>query len=152
MDVIKTFGYSMISLDEYIHEYKSHKDRWEKLFLDNYNNIHAMDIWDNLIEDNHENQNRKSDFYEIEFEPLEKDELRFNPKAISMRIYGTPDYWEFIMRLNGIWHPGQLDLVRPLRLLKPEVLEDFIEKLPNIRKLMGNTMYDLKDTDLFSNK
>lgn len=87
-------------------EYKDMLERGNYLdfssgFLSELDGEHIVDIFRDIIE-------RNKLF--VTFDEEEKGEYEHRPKNLSKELYGTPDLYFIIMKLNNITHPAEFEI------------------------------------------
>lgn len=65
-----------------------------------------------------------SDFFtETNLSEDDQRKYRHNPSLLSYNLYGTTDYAMTILFINGLGHPGELDVSLPIKLLSKTNIE-----------------------------
>ena len=117
-------------------------------YLDRYEEIHIIDIFDNFLDGYVTTAGLDTRIVTLDLAAGEEVLYMYNPRALSTKYYGTPNMWELILRVNGLTHPGELDFKKPIKMIRPEVVTDFFNKIPTIKKLIGGQWMDLKETNM----
>lgn len=143
---------SVHKFSRYIESFKKAMDKYENGYLNNlFLEDHIFDIFDNFLND-YDKEEEEHNLIKLEFSTLERIDYQYNPKALSSKLYGTPDMWQVILKANGYMHPGEMDLNRDLYVPTVEALTSFLDKMRDIKEKMGGGWRDLKDSDIFREK
>lgn len=145
LDIPRKSVADIIKLDDYIKAYSKAKHVYDQGYLDKFLEIHILDIFDNFLNDYFSENVRQ-----LELTNIEKDMYRYNPKALSTYLYGTPDLWMVILRLNELDHPGELDFKKPVYIPIPEAYETFYRKIDRIKEELGGEWLDVKDNQVIN--
>lgn len=60
------------------------------------------------------------------FSEKEKQLYRYNPKALSVKLYNTPDIALILCYINNIQNFGDFDCSKPIKILTNEEIQSFI--------------------------
>lgn len=144
-------GSEHMLLPDYIASIKdaiSSNVHYDSGYMDRAKEVHIIDIFDNFLEGYVTTAGLDTRITTLALTTSEENAYRYNPKALSTKIYGTPYMWELIMRLNGLEHPGQMDFSKPVRVHRPEVISDFFKRINKFKEMLGGQWLDVKDTYL----
>ncbi|MGL5313821.1 MAG: hypothetical protein ACRC92_11305 [Peptostreptococcaceae bacterium] len=118
------------SLQELIAEYANDDYMTSSLaFLDEDQTVHIMDTYRHIFESN---------TITITLSDADKSFFRYNPHALSQKIYKTQDLWFIILHMNNMTVAGDLTCEGELKLFNPTNLRLLDKMLENILEI-GNT-------------
>lgn len=95
---------------------------YTKGYLGKQKENHIVDLFDT-----YRNSELHPELKELKLSDKDFNECQFSPKALSYRLYGTPDFDYIIMAINEIDHPGDFLQVRDKVLVVPT--EDYIKNV-----------------------
>lgn len=122
---------NLVKLQNYINYYKGKTLEHYKGFMDVEYNYHITDLFDNFF-----SMNDNENLIEFELSEWEVGDFKYNPKGLSQYIYNTPELWYLILKVNGLDHPGELELHdNKIKVPEPQALDNYLSTVYNIRKV-----------------
>lgn len=104
-------------------------------FLNDLQDIHIIDIFDNFFND-------PNNIDTIELSNSELGLYNCNPKQLCIDLYGTHDYMQVIMQLNEVDHPGEFTLEKGYVLVpNPSFFTTYIDRIYSFRKNEFSTTF-----------
>ena len=98
---------------DYISNWSKYRYSFDKGFIDKRQDINIIDIFENY-------QNKEMNIMiEVPMEDTDWISYEYNPKKLSMDLYGTVDLWRTILQENNMNHPGQFCKLRTIRIPDP---------------------------------
>lgn len=67
---------------------------------------------------------------------FDRDEIKTfdsKPKILSNTLYGTPDLWFILMKLNGVSHPDDFDCTSDVFIMNPENIPELLAVYDNLK-------------------
>lgn len=123
------------TLMEYLKAIESERISYDKGFLNDLQDIHILDIFDNFFNDPNNIDTIQLSNYEIGL-------YHCNPKQLCIDLYGTHDYMQIILRLNEVDHPGEFTLEKGYILVpNPTLFSSFVEKVYSFRNHEFSTSF-----------
>ncbi|MGL5316898.1 MAG: hypothetical protein ACRC92_26810 [Peptostreptococcaceae bacterium] len=112
------------SLQELIKEYNNDDYMTSSLaFLDEEQTVHIMDTYRHIFETN---------TISITLSDSDKSFYKYNPHALSQKIYKTQDLWFIILHMNNMTTAGDLTCEGELKIFNPTNLRLLDKMLENI--------------------
>lgn len=90
---------------------------FDNAVMKNINDEHILDLCSDIIE---------RDKLILTFDRKEEKIYSNKPKVLSNTLYGTPDLYFILMKLNQISHPDDLDCSREIFIMNPQNVPELL--------------------------
>lgn len=118
-----------VSFSEYTEELENNDYlRFDTGFIKELNNNHIVDMFRDII---------VRDKIKVTFGETERKEYRYKPKSLSNRLYGTPDLYFIILKMNNLTHPGEMDLKNPIHVMEPNNVTELVGSIQEMKALLN---------------
>lgn len=118
-----------VSFSEYVEDLKDNDYlRFDTGFIKEMNNNHIVDIFRDIIE---------REKIKVTFGETERRKYMYKPKSLSDELYGTPDLYFIILKMNNLTHPGELDLKNPIYVMEPNNVTELIGSIQETKALLN---------------
>lgn len=105
------------SYNEYINQLDESIFNFDNCVMKNINNEHILDLCSDIIIKNK---------LILTFDRDEEKLFSNKPKILSNTLYGTPDLYFILMKLNGISHPDDLDCSGEIFIMNPDNIPELL--------------------------
>lgn len=114
-------------LSQYIIHMESALITFYKGYLDTRFDTHIFDVFDNFFND-------EDNFEYIVFEESEKTTFRYNARALSRTLYGTPVFWQLLLHVNEVDNEGDFELNGPVKVPIAHKFHTYVSQVYSLRR------------------
>ena len=75
-----------------------------------------------------------TNFEYITFDDTEKTTFRYNARALSRTLYGTPVFWQLLLHVNEVDNEGDFELNGPVKVPIAHKFHTYVSQVYNLRR------------------